>query len=303
MTLKQFSRSEETKIAERAEELSNSLLFGPPVERPLVPPRAPFGARYSIWGVGLVNIEDHEAIAIFVEASSVYVNEGERVSLTQAELVHEAIKELYPKDYAKWEEDCHVIGVVEPELYAKRLQATQQGMCGASVTWGNNRNGFFTAGHVAQSQGALVYDRGGDILGTVAASWDPASSQTSADVAVVELATNVSNPGLSLSGTNTISGPTNINIHKAGSSPNVMVVTKTPWFYFKQVNGNVADLYWTERGVTQRGDSGAAATISGTDELIGHVVGGTGTYASFVQDINYQARVIRSAPGFSNIRL
>jgi hypothetical protein len=48
------------------------------------------------------------------------------------------------------------------------------------------------------------------------------------------------------------------------------------------------DSFETFGTISAEGDSGAPVTLAGTDSLVGHLVGASGTFCSYIQDIDYQ---------------
>jgi|SRR5208282_916891 len=177
------------------------------------------------------------------------------------------------------------------------------GTAGPGVVWANGCNGFLTAGHVAINV-LKVTDQHGTLAGNTVHVFDPAHPSAWAtpnvDVALIQVtrgakitrfsAANV--PAYSIFG---------VDFHLSSmSSSNILA--KIGWYVWPS-SGTYIDLYMTGGACTQPGDSGGAVTLSGTSELIGMVVGGTKTFASFVQDIATQLAALRTVTGLNSIAL
>jgi hypothetical protein len=312
MSLQEFSRT--PSIGLRAQQLSNSLFFGPPRSSRYLT-SLPFGSNFSILGAGVYYIEDRDTIVAFVEAG-IFIKEGERIPLIELSNGREALGTLYGDNAREWS-DCIAIGIIPPEVQlapgdfigVSSSNSTQfylnQGTCGTPVTWGNNHRGFLTAGHVANQINYNVEDINGNYIGVVAGVWDSAQSQTGADIAVVELSNaNIVLNHSGFQGPQKITqGPANIDLYLPGGTSTAQVLGNASWLNFPSTKGTYLDLYLTGTSITQGGDSGSAVTITGTNDLIGHVIAGTGTLMSVIQDAQYQLSVIKTAPLFNSITL
>jgi hypothetical protein len=304
MSLQEFSRSRALGL--RAEQLSYALFFGPP-RNLQIQETFPFGTRFSILGVGVYYFEGRDTIVAFVNESS-SLREGERMPLLELKSGREALSILFGDNVTEWS-DCYALGIAPPELHLTSTDSIvvsqQQGSCGAPVTWGNNHQGILTAGHVAQQLNNIVTDVIGNQVGTVVGLWDAAQSQTGADIAVIELSsTNFPVNNVRFNGPQKITkGLTKIDLHLPSGKLSEQVLGNAGWLTFPSTNGTYLDLYLTGNGITQGGDSGSAVTLAGTNNLIGHVIAGTGTLASVIQDAQYQLSVIATAPIFTNISL
>jgi hypothetical protein len=310
MSLRDYCRFPE--IGERADFLANSLLFGTNnIESNL---SIPFGVLFSIWGVAVISSNfdtefyeeipsGEEFIAILIEASRL-APEGRRIQISEISTVRAAFQMLFGDSINDWQ-NVYAIGISEPELHicpGDILKASRRGTCGTPVFWGNKRYGVLTAGHVAPTLGSIVSDVRGNQVGSVVNVLNPAQgAKTGADVSVIELSGRLAQPSSQFMGKTNLSGTSPINVYKNGGITNTNVVGKAGWFYIPAVKGTYSDLYLTGKAVTQGGDSGCAATFALTNDLIGHVVGGCGSYTSLIQDINYQLNAISVTPGFANI--
>lgn len=303
MSLLEFSGNSE--LGERTQSLADRLLLGPVGH--ISKSGRPFAAEFGIWGVGLYASKNTFMIVVLVDVSR-GIEPNKLVPALEVDVVKEVFQIVFGGDLEKWT-DVQALGIRTPELHVltgEPITAARTGTLGAPVTWGNQRRGLLTVGHVAGQVNQTVQSRGllrifGTTVGTVVASFDPVTSQTGADVAVVELLPSVYFTGPPFSGATTLVGQANISILKHAGPINASVIAMASWFHFPKSNGTYGDVYLTSQAVTQAGDSGTAATDPVTNAVAGHVVGASPNCASVIQDINYQLGVIRALPGFGGI--
>jgi hypothetical protein len=303
MYLQGFSQNQ--NLVDNAERLCQALYFGPP-DWSLRFETVPFGVLHSIFGVGIYYFNSDERITVLVRENT-ELPAGTQTPLLELLATREALSEVFGPDIQEWS-NCAALSIPEPEIHlapGDPITSTQTGTCGAPVTWGNQLRGYLTAGHISPNKNAAVTDGYGNRIGKVAETWIPGQGPSGADIAVIELA-NQSTPPSSLrfTGPSMIThNSTSIDIQKNGGVLSAQVLGKFGWFYFPAVNGTYTDLYTTGNAVTQQGDSGSAANLAGSDELVGHVVGGMRGFTSLIQDANYQLSTIAMATGFNNISL
>ena len=60
------------------------------------------------------------------------------------------------------------------------------------------------------------------------------------------------------------------------------------FFNVPGAGGQWAQVYLTSAGISQRGDSGGPVFKDGNDEIVGHLVGGSGQFTSYIQEIDAQ---------------
>lgn len=283
-----------TGIGERAQYLSDALFFGR--SGWVNEGRRPFASNFGIRGVAVCYINEQPTIVMIVDSSQV----SELNTILRADEVggpKDAMWQVFRETSEQWQ-DVYAMAFTEPELQVgpgDLAQASGSGTFGAPVRW-NNRRGLLTAGHVAGNVGQIV-SSGSTTVGSVVASLNPASGQTGADVAVVELLPGISQSGATFNGSTSLTGPGNISILRNSGTIGASVLGMSPWFYFPSVNATYNDVYLTSQAVTQKGDSGTAVTDP-ANRLVGHVVGASPTCASFIQDARYQLNVIKTLPGF-----
>lgn len=165
------------------------------------------------------------------------------------------------------------------------------GTFGAHVTDANGSHCILTAGHVAP-RGAQVTDASG-ASGTVQWSNDPAAvggPAPGADVAIVmPSAAGTASGGVSIAGTAKAVAGDGLDVRGAFTPAGA---TRTMGFseslYVPSMAGMWAQVYFTTDDASQPGDSGCPVLRSGTDELVGHVVGGAPGMTSWIQSIDLQ---------------
>jgi hypothetical protein len=201
-----------------------------------------------------------------------------------------------------WLLQTFVLGVTTPEFEAKPGDAISgpiSGTIGCKVSWGTS-TGFLTAGHVGKPVSATI-TTGSTKLGTVVYSNDPKGNGTKVedDVALVRLL-----PGSTLTNTITasaVAGPGDtVSITRAGgaSAVSATIMGYCCWVYFPAQNGTCGDTYFTTRQVTAPGDSGSPVLDSASN-IIGHVIGASKGFCTYIQDVRYQMREIASKSGFA----
>lgn len=164
------------------------------------------------------------------------------------------------------------------------------GTLGACVTAASAQDGILTAGHVAPL-GTTVHDSSGT-NGQVTYSHNPATVAgvvPAADVAVIEHVPHVAVTGPPISTAASAEGRAAVEIHGAASGiVTTEVMGFTPFLYVPSMAGMWGQVYFTTAGVTQAGDSGSPTLLSGTETLIGHLVGASGHLTSYIQAIDLQ---------------
>ncbi|MGA7794181.1 MAG: hypothetical protein WCA19_14190 [Candidatus Acidiferrales bacterium] len=181
------------------------------------------------------------------------------------------------------------------------------GTLGAEVRWGSGY-GILTAGHVAGSIGSTAYTAspagqarqiGSVVFSRTAAGAGPRGG---ADIGLIELAGTMP-IGWAQKKATTAQPLDKIEVQRnSGPVPGEL---KGIWAWLAYPNTNIvfANTYQTVTAITQPGDSGAVAIHTITGEIVGHVVGGTGQVASYIQEIDYQLRAIAAQAPFASISL
>jgi hypothetical protein len=175
------------------------------------------------------------------------------------------------------------------------IRGSRRGTAGAPVQWtvgGGTQHGILTAGHVAGTATNTV-DGSGAHVGKVAQCLLPAKGGI--DVAVVELSS--ASPSTRLAGPHGLTGATNVELLGPGGRRTAgQVVAKAGWFYWASSSATYVDLYVTGSTISNQGDSGSAATLSGSTDIIGMLVGAS--TGSLIQDARTQINAIM---GLSNL--
>jgi hypothetical protein len=200
---------------------------------------------------------------------------------------------LSPRDAKMWEA-AFVKYIRTPEVYlgpGDEVTASKRGCAGARVTWNRKspKVGILTAGHVIGSNKTA---RVGGSVGTVAFSIDFANSGTTpeADVAVIELSDDVDHT-FKAQGSAKRGDMVDFII---GGDSRTSQISAVPCegIFMKGRAGTVGYVYLAHPSVTDGGDSGALA-INSSQEVIGHLLGGSGEEFDFIQEIGFQMRNIK----------
>lgn len=299
MSLWKFSRSPEA--TSKALLLSEALLVGPSgLPTPASPP---FGTFFGILGVGVM-FQKNVSVAVVLMDDKQVGKAFEPIPLLSVASAKNALGVLFGDGAETWATNVFALGLTAPELYVSPgddVMAPSSGTCGSHVRWGNSQ-GILTAGHVGSLLMSAAYSNGAHI-GRVVFSCNPADTgaQVGADVALIEL-----NPGVPLASTITGTAqvqPLNNLLVLNRNRQQAQVMGKANWLTIPSANGTYGEIYFTMGGVTQPGDSGAAVLLQGTQQVVGHVVGGSAGITSYIQDIDYQLQAIRSSPMFASVVL
>jgi hypothetical protein len=277
------------ELAARAEALAFRLLIGPDSLRRL---EAPFGETFGILGVGIHALA--KQVVLFVRSK--YLEEGLIRNAVEVTTLRNALNAV-ALEGENWTD---VIGWGTPDPIEQvssgdRIRGSKRGTAGAPVQWtvsGSTQHGIFIAGHVAGTASA-IQDLSGTNLGKVAQCLLPATGGV--DVAVVELS-SVS-PSARLSGPRGLTGATNIDLKKSGGTASDQVVAKAGWFYWSSSSATYLDLYVTSSTISKAGDSGSVAVVSGTNEVVGMLVGAS--TGSLIQDARTQIGALNSLSGLT----
>lgn len=296
MTIWEFARrGKELRlgVAERSLLLADILRWGTPRD---FDPQMPYGARFGIYGVGVVLDQGVVRPSVLTAQDKGFVRGVATPDSALAALLKDFID-------AALLEDVLVLPIPVPELHAKpgdSISLPRSGTLGAGVAWAG-KEGFITAGHVAYPTGCAL-KAGGANIGTCIYSNDPAGhGRAEADVAVIETSAGVARKGVVKS--TAIAGPTDVvDILRGttGKSASATMMGMNAWFVFPNSKATCGDVYMTTMAVTKGGDSGAPVFDS-VGFLVGHVLGASPGYSSYIQDVHYQLREVARHPGLSGI--
>lgn len=197
--------------------------------------------------------------------------------------------------------DALVFGVPAPEPHCAPSEPVlvlpqNNGVLGATITTPQGAPGILTAGHVAGSMNAAAWWKGAPI-GSVSFTEDPSVGPPTAalgDVAVITLSVALTGVGPSIQMKGQVQPGDDLECHTYhGVAVAPVLAGLAPWVASPNLSGLWGAIYFTMGSFSQPGDSGAPVLLAGTDVIVGHVVGGSGAYTSYVQAIDYQLAVSR----------
>jgi hypothetical protein len=203
-----------------------------------------------------------------------------------------------------WFDDVLVVPVSEPQLQAApgdSIASPHVGTLGAGVMW-SGKQGFLSAGHVAKPVNAIVRSAG-KTIGTIVYSNDPAGRGTAVedDAALIELAPGVGRSNIVSSAG--LAGPgATVSLVASGKAPPATIMGKSQFLFMPTANATCGDVYFTTTQFTQPGHSGACV-VAVNGDLIGHVLGASPGYTSYIQDVHFQLNAIASQPAFAGLVL
>ncbi|WNK00635.1 hypothetical protein L2D14_04230 [Thalassospiraceae bacterium LMO-JJ14] len=239
-------------------------------------------------------------LTVLASRSDAGIDSDEIAPVERVPSVRGALDALLGKEAAEVAGELNVLPVSLGFRHANpgdRLINATSGRMGPHVQWGSGRQGFLTAGHVAQSVGTQVTDDQGGPLGTVVWSNDPAlvlSGQGDIDAALVEFQS-----GFRARTGRTSVVPAALDVLTVeGSYARAALFGKFAHVSLGNALACYADCYATERLITQPGDSGSLVEVNGG--IAGTVIGGyIRRDMTLIQDIDYQLGVIASRAGLS----
>jgi hypothetical protein len=148
-------------------------------------------------------------------------------------------------------------------------------------------------------------DAHGTILGKTIHAFDPGTpsggTTPNVDVALIEPPSGAATTSFARG--SSITGSSPIDLHLTAGLKVSTVLAMISWYVWPRAGGTYVDLYMTNTACTVPGDSGAVVTNSGSNYAIGIVVGGTRTFASFIQDIHSQIAALKTVTGLGSLSL
>ena len=276
--------------------LSESLLYGTTRTATGEPrPRGDLNVRVSasrpalkvVPGAGLLLFEDRLVPFVFADSEASGLAPGVTLDLQSSPLIREIVANAL-EGVPEWASFIRVLPIATPLRQAapgSQISGPQVGTIGTQVSWSTG-TGFLTAGHVAPSVSAKVYEANSHI-GYVAWANDPAGhgAAIEPDVAVIELLAGVTiaSPIPSAAA----AGPAaSISVLSTGAAGSVMGLSH--FLHMGHQNATCGDTYFTTSQMTTGGDSGGPVMLG--SDVIGHVVGASPGITSFIQDVQYQLR-------------
>jgi len=251
-----------------------------------------FIPRPTIVGAGITALPDGDRPLVVINADmlEMKIPLGEPIPLRElGPVLHEVtgwLGEEAPKGTV-------VIAAPTPQahFHPSELAKSLASRCtlGALVETSDGDEAILTAGHAA-SEGARVRDSS-DQSGKVVFSVDPARlpiSAVSADVAVIQ-ADSYESQGPAVRGASKIQRLDEVTMYGARSGEKSAGIQSYCSYYEHPAGGGAwGAINLTNEGISEPGDSGAPVFRAGTDELVGHVVGGADVVMSYVQDLETQ---------------
>lgn len=177
------------------------------------------------------------------------------------------------------------------------LALAKQGTLGALVTTEDGVDAILTAGHVGLD-GTQVNNSGG-ATGKIIFSTDPAQVSGAgpvADVAVIVPDDPGSfTTGIPLGALGQGTALAEITAHGAVTATNESrIAGLAHYMLVPGAAGQWGTVYLTDGAFSEGGDSGGPVVLRGTDHVIGHIVGASGTLITWFQDIHYQLEVSKT---------
>ena len=251
-----------------------------------------------VYGSAVMQVEGRMRAVLLVDERAVrdVADRGQLLPAADVPALRSLVRSLPEEQGVKPPADLLVLPMPELIPYFAPGEQTNgpgtTGTFGALATDGQGNDCVLTAGHVAPT-GAQVTDPTG-ATGTVTWSNDPAAVAgpgPGADVAVVVPDGSTAQGGVPISSA-AIARPGDLLDVRGAFTP--AGATQTMLFtlavYVPRMTGMWAEVYLTTDAASQPGDSGAAVLRSGTDEIVGHIVGGAPGVTSTVQAIDLQLR-------------
>lgn len=212
--------------------------------------------------------------------------------ITEIREISEFLRSVAPHDSDIWS-NAFVKFIATPHVYAAPgdiVTAQKRGRAGLKVTWdiASSKQGILTAGDVV---GKKANAKVGSSLGTVAFAIDflNGGTEPQPDVAVVELqeplTCSFNSMGMAQRGEM-------IDFVIGNKLKRTQILTlPDEGIFMPSRSGTAGHVYLASPSVTKGGDSGALA-FNNRNEVIGHLLGGSGDEFDFIQAIDYQIEAI-----------
>ncbi len=300
MALQDFARSRE--FGERAQRWADALYFGRPGQQG----SWPVGTAFGINGVGLLTRNDHDLIALLAPhkpgARELPLDQAQLIEPESDEEVVRAVRNVLPGESLNQVCILRIPQIIRNATAGTVISGAMQGTAGPRVTWGAGHTGFLTAGHVAIGTGQVYDAHGVNAVGKTIHAFDPGSGggSTNVDVALIETPTGAALTTFYIG--SPITGSSAIDLHLGKGLMASTVLALISWYVWPGI-GTYVDLYMTNGACSVPGDSGAVVTSAGSKDAVGMVVGGTATFASFIQDIGRQITTLQTVTGLSALSL
>jgi hypothetical protein len=284
MVLNDFT--EDQVLGLRAELLAYRLLFGPDLVRHTLP----FAHEWGIIGAGIYA----PSMKPFVYVRSEYLPANTIAPAHQLPSVSHVL-DLVGIGGEGWG-DVVAWGTPDPELQVNTgdvVRASKRGTAGPPVQWGSPPTyGILVSGHVVGAA-KTVNDASNNVIGNVKESHE--ATTAGIDIALVELAAASGSARFARRGQ--LVGKTQIDLIKSGGASTDSIIAKAGWLYFNRYSATYLDIYVTNSVISAAGDSGSAAIVTGTRDVVGTLVGSS--TGSLIQDMNTQLGAFKSVTNLS----
>ncbi len=261
--------------------------------------RADPGVWTMVHGAGLIWHNDRLHPLILGDANLIDFSGSDPVGMSDAPQLRDVMANILGGAASSAFKEVMVLGVAAGVRHAAPgdpIQATGSGQIGPLVQWGSGREGFITAGHVAQSATGPVNDGAGTRIGTVLWSNDPALSPSSAgdvDAALVEFVPGIPRNVVTRA-TIVPAGGSSIRVASSRRGANLLAACRR--VQLGATNAHFADCYLTDQRITNPGDSGGLVECNG--DIAGIVIGAFSRRdMTVIQAIGYQLSEIRARSG------
>jgi hypothetical protein len=214
------------------------------------------------------------------------------VKITEVGEISKYLRSIAPDATDIWS-GAYVKFIQTPEVYAGSgdiVTAHKRGRAGLKVRWDkDSKEGILTAGHVVGKKSDVTV---GKSPGKVAFSVDFYDSGTvpAPDVAVVEL---LEPPQCTFTSTGSARRGEMVDFLLGDKLRRTQILQLPDEGMFMPTRaGTAGQVYLASPSVTKGGDSGALA-FNSRNEVIGHLLGGSGVEFDFIQAIDYQMEAIK----------
>lgn len=252
----------------------------------------------GIYGAGVATDGEHEFPAIFVDDE---VHIAGMVPFDELHDLDELVKVIVGDDVPA---STLFVGIPPPEPHFGPADgaacAGNSGTLGALVTTNQGRLGILTAGHVANIKNMNAHSNG-TLVGSVVLTMSPLTSAPglpSADVALIEVdsasiasATEFSTtfaPPVSISGSVSARAGQRLVMYSPRGRRAEGILAIAAWISSPRLVGMWEEIYMTLAPISIQGDSGAPVLLEGTSSIVGHVVGGSPGFTTYIQAIDPQ---------------
>jgi glutathione-independent formaldehyde dehydrogenase len=269
--------------------------------------RVPAAPIFGVYGAGVITHDDTEYPAVFIDDNLVghILPRHTPHPIREHPLTEKIVKQLCGS--SQLPVGTMFVGVSAPEPHfgpsgeAVCHDLGTAGTLGALVTTQAGNPGILTAGHVAHVVGRDVHC-GTNLVGKVEFTVDPRKARFAtdrcSDIAVIKIDDHSNQfelPSLHIGGKAEAKAKDKVvkycsHPHHPSSYRAPVEITGMANWIMCPLGGMWEDAYLTDTRISDRGDSGAPVLLEGTDLLVGHIVGSSRPFPTYVQTIGSQLR-------------